>query len=445
MTGSSQPGQPAPQHVWLRSQLWINSAGQLAGALVARLSRAGGILLAARFLGADRFGVVATGLAAYELLRVATEAGLDTRLIRRVAPRAQAGVAEARRTIAVKIRIALTVSILAVVVAGVTSGSRSAWITASLALGVLGLAVTGSIQALATARLEAPRLVPYQIVSGAVFFLLVAGAAFFTRSDLLTALGVGIADLAGGGVQLGYARRATATVTAPASWSVREALGESWPVGAVNVLATAYGRLGIGVLAITWGAAAVAQYGVSYRIVEAFLMAAAAVSASAFAVTARFDPAGGADDGATALLDHLLGRLALLTLAIAAAVVAGAVALPSFLGEQYREAVGTTQVLAFALPPMFLNGLLTAHLYGRGRFTTVMRIGILNLAINAFLVAALVPGAGPPGAALAVVGTESANTIWQSRAARLGPRAWTWWVAALCAIAGAATFLFRTR
>ncbi|HTH65989.1 MAG TPA: oligosaccharide flippase family protein [Gemmatimonadales bacterium] len=443
MTGTTEPDQTSPSsHVRWRSQLWWNSAGQLAGTLLARLSRAGGILLAARFLGPATFGIVATGLAAYELLRVATEAGLDTRLIRRVAPSPAGGRQELKRTIGLKTRIALLVVVVAIAAAWITGGRQSSVVTAGLALGVFGLAAAGSVQALATARLEAPRLVPYQAVAGVLFCGGVAGTAILTHSDTLTALAVGLADLVGGGIQLGYAMHPRDTSSAaPPAWSAWEALRESWPVGAVNVMSTAYGRLGVGVLAVSWGATAVAQYGVSYRVVEAFLMAAAAVSASAFAVTARLDAAGSDAGSATALLDHLLGRLALLTLAIAGAIIAGASLLPVALGEQYRGAVATTQVLAFALPPMFLNGILTAHLYGRGRFKTVMRIGIVNLITNAALVALLIPTTGPLGAAFAIVGTESANTMWQSSVAGLGPRAWTWWVAALCFGAGLCMFL----
>ena len=430
----------ASSHARWRSQLWWNSAGQLGGALLARASRAAGILLAARFLGPAVFGVVATGLAGYELLRVAVELGLDTRLIRRVAPQLAIGRAELRRTIALKLKVALLVVAVAVVAGWMTGGQRSALVTAGLALGVFGLAAAGSVQALATARLEAPHLLPYQAITGFLFFGAVAGAALLTHSDTLTAAAIGTADLVGGGIQLGYAFRLNQPTEPAPAWTPLEALRESWPVGAVNLLSTAYGRLGVAVLALAWGSSAVAQYGVSYRVVETFLMAAAAVSASAFAVTARLDAPGG-DTGTNDVLDHLLSRLALLTLAIAGSIVAGAALLPAALGAQYQGAVATTRVLAFALPPMFLNGILTAYLYGRGRFTTVLRIGVFNLVLNGGLVAVLIPRAGPLGAALAIVGTESANTVWQSRAARLGPRAWTWWVAAICAVAGIGVFV----
>jgi len=122
-------------------------------------------------------------------------------------------------------------------------------------------------------------------------------------------------------------------------------------------------------------------------------------------------------------------------------VSAGAQILPVALGDRYAPAVATTRVLAYALPPMFVNGLLSAHLYGRGRYHTVLRIALANLVLNSALVILLVPAKGPPAVALAVVATESVNTALQSRAAGLSYRAPSWAVAVVSLIAGTFTFL----
>jgi peptidoglycan biosynthesis protein MviN/MurJ (putative lipid II flippase) len=71
---------------------------------------------------------------------------------------------------------------------------------------------------------------------------------------------------------------------------------------------------------------------------------------------------------------------------------------------------------------MFLNGLLTANLYGKGRYRTVLRIAVLNLVVNIGLLVALVPSLGAPGVAVAVLTTEALNTALQARAAGLSPR-----------------------
>src|SRR5207245_11351274 len=132
-----------------------------------------------------------------------------------------------------------------------------------------------------------------------------------------------LADLAGVVIQSGYLRRIGAlsrlTLTSPAS--DRAALSESWPVGGVTAVATAYGRLGIGALALTAGATAVAQYGVAYRVVEVFLLASSAVAGAAYAATARV-AAAGPDGASRALLEGSLKRTAVPVTAPAVTCVA---------------------------------------------------------------------------------------------------------------------------
>ncbi len=162
----------APQ---AEGSLWWNSAALLGGTVVSRFSRAGAFLLAARLLGPDRFGPVAAGLASYEMLRVTAEAGLDTRLIRRVAQHPEAAGADLRDTVAVKAKLAALLLALGALLAGVTVGRSGFTIFVALSVGVFGLAVSGSTVALATARLNARDLLPQQAASGVAFFLVVAG------------------------------------------------------------------------------------------------------------------------------------------------------------------------------------------------------------------------------------------------------------------------------
>jgi O-antigen/teichoic acid export membrane protein len=416
--------------------LWSNSVAQLIGVVCARVSRAAGILLAARALGPDAFGRVATALAGYEMLRVIGEAGLDTRLIRHAAQNPFAAVAAARHTIWLKIRLYAIVTVLAIGVAAATSGPTGATLLGALALGTFGVAIVGSSQAIATARLDARGLIAYQAVAGVMFFVLVTSTALVIGTPVGTALAIGLGDLAAGAVMLAYARIPIrgwrSPVPVAADWS---ALKESWPIAAIGIVGTTYTRLGVAGLAILWGSAAVAQYGVSYRLVEVFLLASSAVAGSAYAVSSRVD----AEEGPQAtrlLLDAVLKRVAPPVLVITAAVVVGAPLLPVLFGASYLPAVATTRVLAWALPAMFVNGLLTAHLYGQGRFRTVLNIALVNLVVNVVTLAVLLPSSGPPAAALAVVCTECGNTFLQSRAAGLGAGSWSMRLAAVSLAAG---------
>jgi O-antigen/teichoic acid export membrane protein len=424
--------------------LWANSGALLVGTVIARFSRAGAFLLSARVLGPQGFGLVATGLASYEMLRVLNEAGLDTRLIRRVSQRPADAYRDSRDTIRLKLKIAALLVGVGGLVAATSVGRSGLAIFLALVVGLFGLAISGSAVALATARLNARGLLAHQVVSGFAFLALVAGLTLLIPTPTANALAIGLGDLVGGVVLGSYLWRLAPPGPSPLERpSDGAALRESWPVGAVSILATAYARLGIAVLAISWGSAAVAQYGVSYRVVEVFLLASGAVAGSAYAVTARLAARG--PDGATrALLNDILRRIALPLLVLATGVAAGARLLPIALGSQYGPAVATTRVLAFALPPMFVNGVLTAHLYGRGRYHTVLLIALGNLVVNAALIVALVPAGGPPAVALAVVATESLNTALQSHAAGLPYRAWSWPVAAVSLVAGVFAFLLSS-
>lgn len=420
--------------------LWSNSVAQLIGVVIARFSRAGGILYAARTLGPVGFGQVAVALAAYEMIRVIGEAGLDTRLIRHAAQHPHAMPADTRQTVWLKVRLYAIASAVGIALAAVTSSGAAALLLAALLIGTPGLAAAGSAQAIATARLDARGLIVYQAAAGVCFFVLVAGAAHFVGTPTATGLALGIGDLLAGAVMMVYVtskvRLAGPAAGRAADWM---ALRESWPVGVIGIIGTTYARLGIWVLAILWGSAAVAQYGVSYRVVEVFLLASSAVAGSAYAVTSRVEIESGTARSRE-LLNDVLRRVAAPVLCIGLAVAFGASWLPRVFGAAYQPAVPTTRVLAWALPVMFINGLLTAHLYGRGRFRAVLRIALTNLLVNATVLAIFLPHGGPPAAAFAVVCTECANTVFQSRAAELGLRAWSVRVSGLSLAAGIIAF-----
>ncbi len=403
--------------------LWSNSAAQLAGTTVARVGRAAAILICAGLLGPNWFGQLATALAAYEILRVLSEAGLDTRLIRHVAQNPTDDFAETVRTIALKIALAIPLIGAGTLLTRAGVGSQESVLVLGLSVGLLGIATAGSVQATATARLDARALIPYQAIAGVVFFTIVTAVATRLRTPIAAALGIGLADLLGSLAFLVYLRSSIRGVRAGGEWSWPrwEWLRESWPAAAVNILATTYARLGVWFLAIQWGPSSVAQYGVSYRVVEVFLMASAAVGSSAFAVTAKLEK-NGEQGAAEGLLVHVVGRVVWGLGLLVAAVITAASFLPNLLGVEYAPAAGVTRVLACALPPMFLNGLLTANLYGRGRYRTVLRIAVLNLVVNVGLLVVLVPAWGPLGVAVAVLTTEALNTALQARAANLSPR-----------------------
>jgi O-antigen/teichoic acid export membrane protein len=329
---------------------------------------------------------------------------------------------------------------LAIAAAGFGAGIEGAALTFGLGCGVFGFAVSGTAQAVATARLDARSLIPFQAAAGIAFLVLVSVVALTTTSAVAVAWAFGVAELIGGALFFIPLKRAVGKFTRepiPHSWW--RPLADSWPIALVASVGTIYARLGIWALALWWGATSVAQYGIAQRVVEIGLLASSAVAGSAYALTAQVDSESG-EEAVRGLLERLVRRISGTVLLLAAAIAIGATWLPVALGGGYELTISTTRVLAWSLPVIFANGILTAHLYGLGKFRTVLKIVLINLPLNAALLAVLLPRGGPSAAALAVVCTECANTMWQSRAARLGARAWSWWIAAACLIAGIANY-----
>jgi len=422
------------------ARLWWNSASQLGATVLGRLSRAAAILISARVLGPDVFGRLATALAGYEMLRVIGEAGLDTRLVRVVAQDPSSAWRDIRQSILLKTQIYALLLALGTAATVLAGGWREAAVFLVVGLGAFGTALAGSTQAAVTGRLEAHALLPYQAAAGLVFFAMVFGTTITAVSLFPVALAIGFADVGGGMILGRYAYRAFGSAaTARPAKSALSALRESLPIGIITILATAYARVGIALLSLKWGATGVAQYGVSYRIVEVCLLASTAVAGSVYAVTSQVESTSSGNASAV-LLVQLLRRLALPFLAVTLVVVVGAAALPALFGLRYAAAVPTTRVLAYSLAPMFVNGLLTAHLYGRGKYPVVLRIAVINLLVNMGALLMLVPRWGPPGVALAVVITECVNTMLQTQAARLPGGKWLWVMAMLCLVGAIVSF-----
>jgi O-antigen/teichoic acid export membrane protein len=291
---------------------------------------------------------------------------------------------------------------LAIAAAGFGAGIEGAALTFGLGCGVFGFAVSGTAQAVATARLDARSLIPFQAAAGVAFLALVSVVALTTTSAVAVAWAFGVAELIGGALFFIPLKRAVGKFTRepiPHSWW--RPLADSWPIALVASVGTIYARLGIWALALWWGATSVAQYGIAQRVVEIGLLASSAVAGSAYALTAQVDSESG-EEAVRGLLERLVRRISGTVLLLAAAIAIGATWLPVALGGGYELTISTTRVLA--------------------------------------LLAVLLPRGGPSAAALAVVCTECANTMWQSRAARLGARAWSWWIAAACLIAGIANY-----
>ena len=86
--------------------------------------------------------------------------------------------------------------------------------------------------------------------------------------------------------------------------------------------------------------------------------------------------------------------------------------------DEYAHAAAPLAVLALAVVPLFLNGLLTHALIAADRASLLPRLTVVRVVLAALLAALLVPAAGALGAALGFVLSELVLVVLGTRAAR---------------------------
>ena len=171
------------------------------------------------------------------------------------------------------------------------------------------------------------------------------------------------------------------------------------PIGTGILLSALYFRIDLFLVEWWAGVDAVAVYNAAFRLVEALRLFPAAVLAVVFPMLCRarsLKPLGFVSAG---LLAVGLG-LGAITWALAPWIVRG------FYGEAYAAAVPALRVLALAVPFFFLNYALTHQLLGWDAQSRYARVSAAALAANLLANAALLPRLGVTGAAWSTVLTE---------------------------------------
>lgn len=185
----------------------------------------------------------------------------------------------------------------------------------------------------------------------------------------------------------------------------------SLPLAAVGLIATAYTRLDVMVIAPLAGSVALGLYSFAYRISEPFRFVATAIDSTLYSyLSARIEAV---DRGE-------LRRLLFVVLAYASVLAIAAILLGWLLVNvgyhEYREALPTLGILCIALLIRCVNGFLTSVLYAKGLYRTVLRIVAYNAALMAVIIYPMVAGLGIVGAAASLLAVEIVNCILQGRA-----------------------------
>lgn len=382
------------------------SALKLGSDILGRLLYFGLVIVAARRLSIDEFGIYAFAVAAGLVLGQLSDFGIQLGLLRDLSVAESA--ARARQIFGEALAARLGLAALAVFLGIVVAAALDRPVGERLAAAILAVAVIASV------LVETLYYVLRAIGRPATEAAIALGGRAVLMACGIAALGVGW-GLAG--LAAAHLAAAAATGTLAIFLVGRQirpewprAIGPVWrcfrralPIGAGIVASLLYFR--IDVLMLEWlrSPEDVALYSVAYRLFEPALVVPAAILAVTFPRLAHAAPGPGFWTFGIQL------SLGLGALSLGLIILGGALApllLPALYGPAYAGATPIFLILLPAILPMFLNYGLTHGLIALGHTWLNAAFATGALIVNLLGNLLLIPVAGPSGAAIATVLTE---------------------------------------
>jgi len=363
------------------------------------------MLIAARRLSHESFGVFSIGTTLGWMAAVASDFGIQMHLARSVAH----GAEHAGDVLATWLRVRAVTSAAVIAIAAAIAGVMGSGGSTALAILLITVAYVAAglvesvnyfYRGLGRTDIESTLTIAQRAA------LLLLAAIALSLSPTVVALG--IAMVVPPVVTLGYSLARARSLAGSASGAVvrtqpidvkGELLRDVLPIGAGIVLSALYFR--IDVLMLQWwnGTDAVATYNAVFRLVDGLRLVPAAIVAVALPVLCR-----------ATTLQPLVRTSAMATgAAIAIAGVLWLTAdaiIPLLYGSGYASGVAAFRILLLAYPLMSLNHALTCQLIGwhghRAYAATCAAALLFNVAVNA----AFLPAYASVGAAWTTVATE---------------------------------------
>lgn len=390
-----------------------NSLAVLSGGVAVRGSAFLAFLLLARGLPPAQLGVFALVVATVEVVRQLTELGLTTATVRRLsALPAEAWPATVAAGLALRLlgAVAGFLALAALSLLPALAPERPLFLIggALLFTGAVAAGLTAPFQA----SLEMGRLWRVHLFAGVVYLAAVAWgvragwsvAAFlaaYAGQELVAALGIAARFFRRHRLEGGGLHAESLVLARSAVW-----------IGLLTTLVLLYFRLDVFMLEALRGSEAVGQYALAFRVSEALLLVATALSASTFPRLAAL-----AASAPSPAVEHAFGRLyrgaCLVGTGLALAASLAAPPLLGLVSPAYAEGARLAGVLVWSVAFMFVNIQTADLLIATGRTRVVAGIALGNLSLNAMANFLLIPPLGALGAVLATVLTEGVNFVVQ--------------------------------
>lgn len=385
-------------------RLWTNAFWNASALTGGKLLVFALLVTAARVLTLPDFGFFTFIIALAQLLYQLMDGGATTAVWRETATAADGG----RRAYlsALKLRIiTLTIGFLPLIPVWkryeMTGEARAFLVLAVLGMGVASL--VGLRQAVLRARERLREEAFVQLTERLVY----AGVGMTLLALGGGLIGLGAAFLAGHLAALWLSSRfqlfpaATEASAEPGAWHLAKL---AWPLGLAGLFTAVYFRIDMVMLQKMRGAEETGLYGAAYRLIEAAMIAPAALLAAYFPRLARAaegDAPGAAAEAPLTLLLHIATAGACFGLVFAPEIMR------VFFGAPFAPAGNTLRILLFALWAIYPNYLLTQMLIARRKQRIFAVIVGGCAALNILGNLALIPRWGGNGAALATVATET--------------------------------------
>jgi O-antigen/teichoic acid export membrane protein len=397
-----------------------------AAEIVGKVSTFALVLVAARRLPTSTFGVYALCISVALLLSAIPAWGFDQQLVQRgsVSPERLSALVGQAATLRFSL-VMITFGGAAAVVA--LTGALPVELFLPILAATLLDTMTDVGRGAAAVRRDqswVARALALQRITTAT----VAIAVLFLAPASARTTGLGLAYLVGSVlglsiVAVGMHRREVPLRLLRNDWEdVGTTVRRSSQVGIENVFGMLLFRSDTPLLAVLAGSVAVAEYAVSYRLIESTLFLSWTLVYATFPVVAalRSDPA-----GARAKVDRALAVGSFLFCAFAAVAIAGAGTLTGLFGAQYR-AESAPVLVALALAPLgfFLLQLFTTALISHERYVDSMVITGVALLANVGANLVLIPRFGALGAGITTTASYvGAGVVAHARARATGSAA----------------------
>jgi O-antigen/teichoic acid export membrane protein len=361
------------------------------------------MIVAARRLSPQAFGILSLGTALGWIVAVVTDFGIQLHLARAIAR----VPTDAGRLLGAWLRVRLWTAAIAVVLvgAGLLAGGYAASYAWPVAIFTLMYACSGLVEflhyfyrGLSRSDIESSLTIAQR---GGT--LICGLAALAWRPDvtvLACALLVPVVVTLAVSLRIASRSAGARAIEIPVYPWRRTFVREVWPIGAGIVLSALYFRIDVFLVQLWAGTEAVARYNAVFRLVEALRLAPAAVLAVTLPDLCR----------ASDLRPLARTSVPLVAFASVTALVLWSAAgwlVPLVYGDRYATAVPAFRVLLTAFPLMSLNYALTHQLIGWDGQRAYATFCGMALAVNVALNSRLIPAWSIDGAAWATLATEA--------------------------------------